>query len=189
MTSPLLDAIDGGHPPRLSAADALAHFDELPSIDETEMRGRWQGWEVSTGHPLDGVLAKVAWYGKQFDAADRVHPVLVRDSRGRVFPMNPRLVRLWMLTSPPPTPSVLQHVAPQLMSLLSPVVSTATYGAQLQTIEYRGVRTAAMRYLDKPVTDVFRKLDDHTVLGLMDYPGMPYPYYFLLRREPSAARA
>jgi hypothetical protein len=138
---------------------------------------------VATGHPLDGVLGKVAWYGKHFEGAGRVHPLLVRDSAGHVFPMNPRLVRMRMLVSPPPTPQFLASIAPRVMRLLRPLVQSAGYGARLETIEYRGVRTVAMRYLDKPVTDVFRKLDDNTVLGLMDYPGMPRPYYFVLRRD------
>lgn len=179
----LLEMIAAGKPLRLNAHDATALFDSLPPYAENELRGRWRGQEVFTDHPLDGVLGKVAWYGKQFDDTDRVHPLLVRNSLGNVYPMNPRLIRMPMLTSPPPTPGILAAVSPHLMSVLRPVVGTPHHGARLETVEYRGVRTVAMHYLDKPVTDVFRKIDDRTVLGLMDYRGMRRPYFFVLQRD------
>ena len=182
MRSPLLSAIDAGVPLHLAPDEALAHFDSLPAYDERDLRGQWRGREVYTDHPLDGVLSKVAWYGKQFDDAERVHPLLVRDSGGVVYPMNPRLIRMPMLTNPPPAPDILSDIAPKLMWLMRPAVRTSTPGARLDTVDYRGVPTVAMHYLDKPVTDVFRKLNDDTVLGLMDYRGMPRPYFFVLRR-------
>lgn len=183
MRAGLLRAFDTESPLRLTADQALELFDSLAPFQERDLRGRWHGRELYTDHPLDGVLSKVAWYGKHFDTAERVHPVLVRDATGRVYPMNPRLIRMPMLTNPPPTPTVLRHLAPGLMTLLSPLVRAPGPGATLEMIDYRGVRTAAMHYRDKPVTDVFRKLDDDTVVGLMDYRGMPRPYFFVLRRD------
>ena len=40
-----------------------------------------------------------------------------------------------------------------------------------------------MIYDSLPINDVFRKVDDHTVLGLMDLKGMKDPFFFVLTRE------
>ena len=50
-------------------------------------------------------------------------------------------------------------------------------------MEHRGVSTATMIYDALPIHDVFRKVDDDTVLGLMDLRGLPQPFFFVLRRE------
>jgi hypothetical protein len=40
-----------------------------------------------------------------------------------------------------------------------------------------------MIYDDLPINDVFRKVDNNTVLGVMDLKGMEQPFFFVLRRE------
>jgi len=50
-------------------------------------------------------------------------------------------------------------------------------------MEYRGKVSATMIYDYLPINDVFRKVDDNTVLGLMDFKGMPQPFFFVLDRE------
>jgi hypothetical protein len=50
-------------------------------------------------------------------------------------------------------------------------------------IEYRGRTTAAMLYDDLPINDVFRKIDDNNVLGIMDLKGMAQPFFFRLARD------
>ena len=40
-----------------------------------------------------------------------------------------------------------------------------------------------MIYDQMPVNDVFRKLDDNTVLGVMDQKGIDIPFFFKLSRE------
>ncbi|MEI2701417.1 MAG: DUF4334 domain-containing protein [Baekduia sp.] len=54
--------------------------------------------------------------------------------------------------------------------------------AQLRMVAYRGVVTATMIYDDHPVLDHFRRVDETTVLGLMDRKGEDAPLAFLLRR-------
>ena len=58
-------------PLRCDPDEVQALFDDLAPCEESVLRGRWVGREVYTGHPLDGALANVAWYGKQFDGPDR----------------------------------------------------------------------------------------------------------------------
>jgi hypothetical protein len=49
--------------------------------------------------------------------------------------------------------------------------------------EYRGVLSATMIYDQLPTNDIFRKLDDNTVLGLMDNKTIKDPFFFKLIRE------
>ena len=42
-----------------------------------------------------------------------------------------------------------------------------------------------MSYDQLPINDVFRRLDDATVLGAMDLRGSKAPYFFVLRRDDS----
>ncbi len=53
--------------------------------------------------------------------------------------------------------------------------------ASLRAVEHRGVVTATMVYDKHPVFDHFRRVDEHTVLGLMDRKG-DAPLFFWLRR-------
>jgi hypothetical protein len=55
--------------------------------------------------------------------------------------------------------------------------------ARLRMTEYRGVVSATMIYDSLPINDIFRKVDDHTVLGAMDLRFAPQPFFFILRRE------
>ena len=50
-------------------------------------------------------------------------------------------------------------------------------------IEYRGKVSAAMQYDNLPINDIFHRIDDRTVLGVMDLKGMRQPFFFLLERE------
>ncbi len=44
-----------------------------------------------------------------------------------------------------------------------------------------------MIYDQLPVNDVFRKLDDHSVIGARDLRGSTKPYFFALTRDESLA--
>lgn len=137
-----------------------------------------------SGGALDGALANVSWYGKQFDGVNAVHPLMVRDIHGRPFALNPAAVPMRMISHPIRAPRWVPRVAPRAMTLLKPILRARDYGADLTATTFRGVDTAAMAYRDRPVLDVFRLLDEHTVLGLMDYPGMTEPCFFVLQRDP-----
>jgi len=57
--------------------------------------------------------------------------------------------------------------------------------ARLRVVEHRGVASAAMLYDHLQIVDVFRRLDAHTLLGVMDARGISQPFFFTLRREGS----
>ncbi len=66
---------------------------------------------------------------------------------------------------------------------LMPLFSTSKSRARLRMTEYRGRTSATMIYDHMPINDVFRKLDDNTVLGIMDHKGANVPFFFKLTRE------
>lgn len=75
---------------RATIAEALEFFDSLEPVDLDFMTGRWHGFEITTGHPQDGVLEATRWYGKQFDDPDSVHPLVHQTGSGELFFVKPR---------------------------------------------------------------------------------------------------
>ncbi len=158
---------------------ALAFFDDLPPMPITELVGAWAGAGLSTGHPLDGLLEAVGWRGKRFDGPEAVHP-LVFGRPGATFSVNPALAPLALRH--PGLSRAAGGVAGPALSLFR----TSEPKARLRMMEFRGVVTATMIYDQFPINDVFRKVDDGAVLGLMDQRGAKAPNYFFftLTREP-----
>ncbi len=157
----------------------LAFYDSLPAVTVEEMLGSWDGTEVPTGHPLDGLLDRTGWRGKRFESAEDVHPLVMDDGRGGRWSLNPALVPMGLLTRT----SLLHRAAhPRLLRALRPLAGTTRPGARLRLTEVRGVVTATMHYDALPVHDAFRRVDERTVLGLMDLRGAP-PYAFALHRS------
>lgn len=163
----------------MSTADALALFDSLEPVGIDFMLGRWVGSGFDTHHPMDGLLETFGWYGKAFVTADDVHPLLFR--RGDdVVSLSPKFMPmglLWKLKVP--RSGLLNALSLPLKFALQ----TGKARARLRMLEHRGKVSATMIYDDLPIHDVFRKLDDVTVLGVMDLKDMPQPFFFLLRRE------
>ncbi|BBX17333.1 hypothetical protein CRI77_05095 [Mycolicibacterium duvalii] len=169
-----------------TTTDAVALFDSLPAVGTGAMIGTWHGAEVPTGHRLDGMLAASGWWGKQFVDGEHVHPLLFPTADGRaLWPLNPALAfaGLDLMTRLP----VLQRIRfARMITVLRPVLQARGPKARLRTTRYRGVDTATMVYDQLPVNDVFRRVDDDTVLGAMDMRGFSSsPYFFVLHRDHS----
>ncbi|MFE3226374.1 DUF4334 domain-containing protein [Nocardia sp. NPDC059228] len=164
-----------------TAAQAWALFDALPMVRVEEITtGRWRGDEVATGHPWDGLLVESGWYGKQFDSADDVQPLLFSGPDGGIFPVDPRRVPLFLAGKVPVTG--LRPVRRSL-GVLRPVLRTTTPRARLRNLEFRGKFSAAMIYDHLPIIDIFRRVDNDTLLGVMDMRGLNEPYFFVLYRD------
>lgn len=162
-----------------SPEEALALFDSLDAVPADDMLGRWRGSGLPTGSPLDGLLEAYGWYGKEFLDAETVHPLLFTTSAGP-RPVDPAFVPMAVLRDRP----ALAHsrVARAAFRLARPLVTTSKPCARLRTVEHRGVSTAAMVYDALPIIDHFRRLDEVTLLGLMDARGLE-PYFFQLHRQ------
>ena len=167
-----------------SPEEVLRFFDALPAVAVEDLSGRWRGSELPTGSPLDGLLAAYGWWGKEFVDAETVHPLLVRGRSG-VHPVNPALVPLTLLRAAPALARlpVLQRVA----AGVRPFLRTHRPAARLRSVAHRGVATAALVYDSIPVIDVFRRVDDDLVLGLMDMRGLETVFPFLLHRDPAGS--
>ncbi|WP_291478181.1 DUF4334 domain-containing protein [Corynebacterium sp.] len=160
--------------------DALARFDALPAVTTGEMVGRWRGAEVATGHPLDGLLVPLGWHGKRFDGDEDGHPLVFR-SGPALFAANPALVPVSAAAALRPLATAGPFAA--LVRLYLRATATTRPRARLRMVEYRGVSTATMIYDSLPVNDHFRRIDDRTLLGVMDFRHIRRPYVFTLQRE------
>lgn len=165
---------------RCTSEQALALFDSLPAVPFAEIAtGRWTGDELDTGHALAGVLVASGWYGKQFDDADTVHPLLFA-VEGVVFPVDPRRVPLGLAGR---LPMAGVRASKKVLGYLRFAFQTRRPTARLRNVEYRGVVSAAMIYDHLPIVDHFRRVDERTLLGVMDMRGMTEPYFFILQQD------
>lgn len=162
-----------------STDEALVLFDELETVDLDFMMGRWKGSGFHTNHPMDGLLEAFNWYGKEFINPDCVHPLLFSDNDGRVFKVDPNPIAMDLgLRFPIPKNDAMKPV----YSVMNKLLETEESKARVRMMEYRQKISATMIYDYLPIHDVFRKVDDNTVLGLMDFKGMEQPFFFILGR-------
>jgi len=163
--------------------DALALIDAMPAVAVSEIMGRWRGSELPTGHPLDGWLLAVGWWGKEFSSPEHVHPLLFTNGKDHVFPASARafpfrpLMAFVMNNKLRPNRLVCSIVRAAL-----PLFRTQRPMARLCAVETRGVPTATMVYDWLPIHDAFRRIDAETLLGMMEMRGMEQPFFFVLRR-------
>jgi hypothetical protein len=159
--------------------EALAIYDQLEIVDLEFMLGRWHGSGFHTNHRMDGILEAYGWYGKEFKNADHVDPMLFK--RGdKIVRVNPERIPLWLLTAdfPPPKSALVGR----FFNLLTPLIQTHKFKARMRMTKYRGKVSATMIYNGLPINDIFRKVDENTLLGIMDLHGMEQPYFFVLHR-------
>lgn len=167
--------------PAAPLAKVLAFYDSLPVASLEMMMGRWRGGEIATGHVFDGLLGPSGWYGKAFRSPDDVHPLLFRRKDGRLYAGNPALMPLDLIRF---APSLAKHPASAaLFRAVAPLLATRRPKARLRMTDYRGKISATMIYDDLPINDVFRKVDEDSLLGAMDIRGYLDPFFFTLRRE------
>ncbi|MGR3278466.1 DUF4334 domain-containing protein [Acaryochloris marina NIES-2412] len=160
--------------------ELLSFFDELEPVNAQFMISRWKGSEIHTDHPLNGFLEASNWYGKEFVNDDQVHPLLFQDSQENIFKVKPySLVMKSGVRFP-----ILKHKAlNSTVRFMTSLLKTEASQARLRMMEYRQKLSATMIYDSLPIHDTFRKVDDDTVLGLMDSKDIPIPFFFVLERE------
>lgn len=163
-----------------TTAEALEFFDSLEPVRAEELLGDWAGRELPTGHRLDGTLAASGWHGKRFASLDDIDPLVFRTPSGHRYAADPRRLPLALAGRVPPR--LLARARP-LLGLAEPLVRATKPRARLRDLDHRGVVTAAMVYDHLPIIDVFRRVDDDTLLGLMDRRADPRPYFFVLTRD------
>ena len=164
---------------KTTTEEALKLFDSLEPVNLDFMIGRWEGSGLHTNHPMDGFLETSNWYGKEFVSSEEVHPLLFLDSQSQIFKVAPHPTAMeWVLKLPIFKKNYLQP----LLGLINSLLKTEKSQARLRMMEYRGKVTATMIYDYLPINDSFRKVDNNTVLGIMDYKNSPQPFFFVLKR-------
>ncbi|MDJ1176882.1 DUF4334 domain-containing protein [Roseofilum capinflatum] len=159
---------------------ALDLFDALEPVTLEFMLGRWRGSGLHTDHPMDGLLEASNWYGKEFINAETVHPLLFLDGQGQLIKVAPYARAMEWVGKIPKTN--LGMIRP-LFNLTSALLKTEKSQARLRMMEYRNKVSATMIYDYLPINDSFRKIDDRTVLGVMDFKSLPQPFFFVLQRS------
>ena len=164
----------------VTTTEALALFDTLDVVNLDTMLGRWHGTGFPTQHRMDGILEAYGWYGKEFHSANEVDPLLFKHGN-KLVKMNPERIPLSLLTAnfEPPKSAFVGRC----FSLLIPTIKTKDFKARMRMTEFRGKVSATMLYDGLPINDVFRKVDENTLLGLMDLKGMEQPFFFVLHRD------
>lgn len=165
----------------ITQEEAFAFYDRLEPVAMDELWGLWNGAELTTGHPFEGLLTAAGWYGKRFVSPEEVYPLIFENSDGRLYAGNPSLIPI---TLPYDKIPFIDKIVCGAMKIAGPIVSTKKSSARLREINYRGKVSAAMVYDTKGIVDVFRKIDDSTLLGIMDIKGMSTnkTYFFMLDR-------
>ncbi len=159
--------------------DAFHLFDSLPTVPVEFMMGMWKGSGFCTGHTMDGALETFNWYGKSFEDPENVHPLVFQSFTKKLFKVNPILMPVRLATLIPS-----KNLWPLKYLFLSVrfLFQTSKSKARVRLTEYRGKVSATMMYDQLPINDVFRKVDDNTLLGCMDFKGMKQPFFFVLER-------
>lgn len=155
---------------KITTEDAFEIFDGLEPATLDFMIGRWKGSSVLSGHPLDGQLEHTGWYGKLFLNTEEVHPLLYyTNDRTAIYSANP--TGLHTQTEDVEGGSTQRHE------------QTKEGKARLRNTVYRGRVSATMIYDERPILDIFVKIDEVTVLGVMDAKGDAGSFFFLLERD------
>ena len=170
----------------IDTAAALALFDRLAAVDTAQLLGAWRGSSLASGHPFDGLLENCHWHGKRFESDEQVHPLVFRRRNGELISLEPRLLTPalpWLLSQPALAGPLGSPLVGRLFQLLMPLLATRHSRARLRITRHRGQDSAAMIYDHAPIVDCFRRLDENSLLGVMDLKGMQQPFFFVLRRK------
>lgn len=134
-------------------------YDSLETVSLEELIGTWKGREFPTGHPLDGLLSELNWYGKAFHDAENVDPLLFEMPNGEVAAIDP-------------VPVMDKRK----------LIKAAGGKARIRMMEHRGALSAVMIYDNLPIHDHFRKVNDGVLLGMMDWKSDAQPFFFILEK-------
>ena len=162
------EALEAG---RTSPDIAWAIFDSLPAVSIDFMLGLWKASGFPTGHPQDGKLERLGWYGKRFTDKNSVDPMIFSANDNETFSADPVYITRNI--------DVLKRA-----SDVRDEAEAKEPKARLRMVDGRGTLTASMIYNNLPIIDHFRKVDEDTVLGMMEKPtGQPHNYFFVLQRS------
>ena len=155
-------------------------FASLEPVRPQDMVGLWRGRGHPSGHPLDGVLENLRWFGKRFHPDGRADALLFEGAPGRLVAVDPKVfpirwaIRLARFGRTSSAVNLFSHIRPR--------VRAKSTTASLENRMDRDVLTAAMVFDQQPITDMFRRISDTEIAGKMIVEGDPRRYYFRLEK-------
>jgi hypothetical protein len=161
-------------------AAAFEQFRSLPPVEPIEIVGLWQGRGIPAGHPLDGVLENLGWFGKRFRADMRADALLFGTREGRLIAIDPARIPLRL--------AFRFHklgrtgAARFLFFYLRRGLLASGPVACLRIVRFAGAESAAMVYDEQPIVDYFRRVDERKIMGVMTIRGEDRFYFFELER-------
>ncbi|MFS8114022.1 DUF4334 domain-containing protein [Rhizobium jaguaris] len=145
-----------------------------------ELTGLWQGHGIASGHPLDGALENLGWYGKRFRSDRRADALLFAVGPHRLVAIDPGMIPLKLAFRFHRVGRT--RAARGWFSYLQKMWRAKGTVASLRSMSFRGKTSAAMVYDSQPITDYFRRIDDDRLLGVMEVEGDDRHYFFVLTR-------
>jgi hypothetical protein len=158
----------------------IAWFASLPPVLPAELTGVWRGEGIPSGHPLDGVLENLQWFGKRFHPDFRADALLFQWQPGRLIPIEPSFfpIRTVIRFAAFGKTSVARNWFSHLNKLVRARDTTAS--VKLRTVD--GEETGAMVYDRQPIVDFFRRIGEDEIAGMMVVEGGKQRYFFRLKR-------
>ncbi|MCU1441780.1 MAG: hypothetical protein JWP85_2777, partial [Rhodoglobus sp.] len=160
--------------------EALGEFQSLPPVEPREMIGLWSGRGIPSGHPFDGVLENLGWFGKRFTPDMRADALLFRLGEKRLIPIDPARIPVRLALRFHKVGRM--RVAKNLFSYLQRGLRARGPVASLKSMVFGGVESAAMVYDDQPIVDYFRRIAEKRIMGAMTIRGDERVYFFELER-------
>ncbi|MEK1894273.1 MAG: GXWXG domain-containing protein [Rhizobium sp.] len=155
-------------------------FRSLKPVPLDDMIGLWRGVSIPSGHPLDGVLENLDWFGKRIRPDLRADALLFQWRGGPLVAIEPaffpirQAIRFASLGR--------TFIARGGFSYLHRAFRARGTTASLELRTLDGVETAAMVYDRQPIVDYLRLIADEEVAGMMCVEGDARRYFFRLRR-------
>lgn len=126
------------------------------------------------------MLENFRWVGKRFESAEAGHPLVVETKKGLGM-LAPGRLPMGLIARFPKL--VHLKATGRIFGVLQPLFLTKKPKSRLMMTEYRGVVTATMCYHDLAIHDMFRRVDERTLLGISHLPGFDPPLFFVLTQE------
>lgn len=161
-------------------------FRSLEPVRPEDLVGLWKGDGHPSGHPLDGVLDNLHWFGKRFHPDMRADALLFEGEPGRLVPIDPKFFPIRLASTFARFGRSAR--AWNLFSRIRPRLRARGTTASLQIRMDDGAMTAAMVYDRQPIVDYFRRINDQELAGMMVVERDPRRFFFRLTKVEDGAK-
>lgn len=166
--------------------ETITWFRSLEPVQPIEMLGLWKGAGIPSGHPLDGVLENLGWFGKRFHADMRADALLFQWRPDRLVAIDLGFVPIGLAIKAGPFGRT--GLARSGFSYLQKACRARGTIASLKLRTLEDAATAAMFYDRQPVVDYFGRINDEELAGMMCVEGDARRFFFKLRKVDASPR-